>query len=108
MQSHHRAERGTTCYLAGRCRQPNAYADDAAIAAALRRRWPPQLSLAGSTLWVTVQAGVVYFEGCVADRAQAAALERFALSTPEVRQAIAVVMVSGDPRPPYALWSGTK
>src|SRR5689334_25386475 len=44
VQAHHRAERGTTCWLAKACDRPNAYAYDRdiadAIAAAMRERKP--------------------------------------------------------------------
>ena len=37
VQSHGRAERGTTCWLAGKCEQPNSYAYDKDIAQAVQQ-----------------------------------------------------------------------
>src|SRR5689334_5792544 len=49
VEAHSRAERGTTCWLQGRCAEPNAYLYDAgnAIAAAAALRRDP--ALAGTT-----------------------------------------------------------
>ncbi len=104
-QTHHRAERGTTCWLAGQCDRPNSYAYDADIAAALRAKLAQASNpFAAATLWVTVQGRVVYLEGCVPDPAMEAALERFAGAIPNVQQAIAAVFVNdGTARPPYRL-----
>jgi hypothetical protein len=100
VEAHHRAERGTTCWLAGQCRQPNAYAYDAGIAAAFQSALKSGPTLAGSTLWVTVQGRVVYIEGC-AGNAVAAALETMARALPDVQQAMAIVYAGPPGTPPY-------
>lgn len=103
-QSHHRAERGTTCFLRGECEQPNAYRYDADIAAALvpllrRNRWAQ-----AATLWVTVQGRIVYLEGCSPAPAHAAAeWERLARSVPQVTQVMSSVY-TGRGRVPYPVW----
>jgi hypothetical protein len=102
VQAHHRAEKGTSCWLAGRCERANFHAYDQDIAAALRAALPQQSALLkDSSLWVTVQGRVVYLEGCVPEAARAAALESWARSLPQVQSAIALVL--SDPRlaPPY-------
>jgi hypothetical protein len=104
VQSHHRAERGTTCWLSGLCDRPNAYAYDPGIADEIRRTWPAESPLTRSTLWVTVQARTVYFEGCVPQAEIAEQLERYARSIPQVLQAIALVSTPAAPRPPYPVW----
>jgi hypothetical protein len=106
VQAHHRAERGTTCWLAGQCEQPNAYAYDHGIAQALQAaaRERPAL-FAGTSLWVTVQGRVVYIEGCAADPGVAAALEAFARAVPGVQQALALLRI-GAGAPPYKLRPG--
>ena len=91
VQAHHRAERGTTCWLRGECSEPNAYRFDAGIAAALRERLQDAAALHPSSLWVTVQGRVVYLEGCVLRAEQAAQLEALARSVPGVQQAVALV-----------------
>jgi fermentation-respiration switch protein FrsA (DUF1100 family) len=106
VQAHHRAERGTTCWLAGQCDRPNDYAYDQDIAAAFRSAWaqhPPQVG--DTTLWVTVQGRVVYLEGCATRAAATAALEAFANSLPNVRQAIANLRTQPSERAPYPLRS---
>jgi hypothetical protein len=102
VQSHHRAERGTTCWLAGQCDRPNAYAYDADIAAALQRAVGDGRAFADSSLWATVQGRIVYIEGC-ASAATAAEAQALARSVPNVQQAIAIVRTDPAARPPYKL-----
>ncbi len=99
-QAHHRAERGTTCWLQGDCREPNAFRYDADIAAALTPRLASAPALHPSSLWLTVQGRVVYLEGCVAEAAQATALEAVARGLPDVQQALTLVRV-GQGAVPY-------
>lgn len=66
LQAHHRAERGTTCFLAGRCEKPNAYLYDQGIAEALAARIRASVWPATSSLWITVQGRVAFIEGCAA------------------------------------------
>lgn len=100
-QSHHRAEKGTSCWLAGRCDKPNAYAYDRGIADALRARLRQANPVPDSSLWITVQGRIVYIEGCVHDAAAAPALEALARSVPDVEQAIAAVSTQPGERAPY-------
>jgi hypothetical protein len=101
VQSHRRAEKGTTCWLAKECERPNAYAYDqdiaASILAAVRKRSP----FASTSLWVTVQGRVVYVEGCVAQDAQVSEIEAFIRESPHVQQAIAIVTTDPTAKPPY-------
>lgn len=99
VQAHHRAERGTTCWLQGACSEPNAYRYDAGIATALRAGLAGAPALHPSSLWATVQGRVVYLEGCVARADQAAALEAWARGLPNVQQAVALVRVGQGPVP---------
>ena len=107
-RNHHRAERGTSCWLAGQCDRPNSYLYDADIAQALRAALPGEASFAGSTLWITVQGRVVYIEGCVRDTAVAPRLEAFAMRTADVQQAIASVYADLASQPPYAVMPRAK
>jgi len=113
-QAHHRAEKGTSCYLAGECDKPSYYAYDADIAQGVRVALQHAGELHGTSLWLTVQGRVVYLEGCVPAPAAATAarLERLARSVPQVQQALAIVFVAdiadvaaaaGGRLPPYRI-----
>jgi hypothetical protein len=103
-QAHRRAEKGTSCWLAGTCDKPNAYAYDADIAVALKSLLErPQLfthsPLVNSSLWATVQGRIVTIEGCVAgdvpsgyDRALLVTqIEKMVSSVPNVLQVVALI-----------------
>ena len=103
-QAHRRAEKGTSCWLAGKCDKPNAYAYDAEIAVALKSLLEkPQLfthsPLVNSSLWATVQGRIVTVEGCVAgdvpgsyDRSLLITqIETMVSSVPNVLQVVALI-----------------
>jgi hypothetical protein len=100
-QTHRRAEKGTTCWLAKECERPNAYAYDKDIAAAFQAAVSGHHPFAGTSLWVMVQGRVVYIEGCAADDAVVAQIEPFARALPYVQQAIAAVRTDPRALPPY-------
>lgn len=105
VQSHRRAEKGTTCWLAKECERPNAYTYDRDIGAESRVAVQSTKLFQNSSLWVTVQGRVVYVEGCVENETQAAEIEAFVRGLPHVQQTIAIV--SGNPvgRQPYKVFS---
>lgn len=103
-QSHHRAERGTTCWLQGLCERPNAFEYDPGIARTIQRAWSEHKGFQASTIWLTVQGRVVFFEGCARRRGLAAELERFARGVPNVTQAVANIRTEPKAKPPYAVW----
>ena len=100
-EAHQRAERGTTCWLEKTCTEPNAYRYDAGIAERVVQALQGDARFAGSSVWVTVQRRFVYLEGCVADAAQAEALERAAQAVPEVDRVLPLLQAGGQGRPPY-------
>jgi hypothetical protein len=104
VQAHRRAEKGTTCWLAGDCDRPNAYAYRD-IAEAFRKALAGRDRLTGTTLWVTVQGRVLYIEGCALQNSSVAAVEALARSLPHVEQAIGIVRTDPTARPPYKLRS---
>lgn len=101
-QAHRRAEKGTTCWLAGECERHNAFAYDRDIAAALQSlaRAQPQ-AFAGTTLWATVQGRVVYLEGCAVDARAPHRIEALVRALPHVQQALAIVRTDPRAPPPY-------
>jgi hypothetical protein len=90
-QTHHRAEKGTTCWLAGQCDRPNSFAYDADIFAGLKAALAGNPLLADTTLWITAQGRIVFIEGCVKDEAVGVKLEAAAAAIPNVQQAISNV-----------------
>jgi hypothetical protein len=100
-QSHRRAEKGTTAWLAGEAQRPQAYAYDREIAAALREAFADGRHFPDTALWLTVQGRVVYVEGC-SDRADdATRLEAYVRALPQVQQAIAIIRTDASAPPPY-------
>ena len=104
VQAHHRAERGTTCWLAKECDRQNSYLYDADIASALQAALRERKPFANTSLWVTVQGRVVYIEGCIAQEAQVTEIEAFARAVPYVQQAMAIVRSGPSGRVPYRLY----
>lgn len=110
-QAHRRAEKGTSCWLAGTCERPNAYAYDADIATALKaaltqNQLYTHSPLVNSSLWATVQGRIVTIEGCMAGDAYTSFshemihlhIENVAKSIPRVLQAVVRVRTSGQAR----------
>jgi hypothetical protein len=104
-EAHWRIETGTSCWLAGRCSDANAYRYDAAIAQALFPRLQALPELAGSGVWAYLQRRILFVQGCVADTAQARAIEaaigRAAAAVPELQMVVPALRVAGDEGTPY-------
>jgi hypothetical protein len=86
--AHYRVERGTTCWLAHKCTKPNSYLYDAPIADAIRAYFKGAAahSLAGTSVWITVQRRFVYAEGCAPASFDRQALQRELEAIPDVEQ----------------------
>ena len=87
-QSHYRAERGNSCYQAGRCRLPNAYLYDKEIIPRVQKAIVVDGRFANTSVWVEGQRRWVWLHGCVADAAQARALEELVQSIDDVQAVI--------------------
>ena len=85
-QTHGRAERGTSCYQAGRCRLPNAYLYDPDIIARAQKAVLADGGFADASVWLLGQRRWVWLKGCVRSQAQAEALERPIRSLDDVEQ----------------------
>ncbi len=87
-EAHPRIERGTTCFMSGKCKEPNAYRYDAQIGAAAKRAFDAAVgkvpSYAHSSVWLTVQRRFVFAHGCVRSKAQATQIEALLKSVPDV------------------------
>ncbi len=109
-EAHPRIERGTTCFLSGKCKEPNAYKYDAQIANSAKLRFEVAVgkvpAYGKSSVWLTVQRRFIFAHGCVASKAQAAALEALLKSTPDVEY-VGVDFIVGDvaaaKRTPYPI-----
>jgi hypothetical protein len=110
-EAHPRIERGTTCFMSGKCTEPNAYRYDGRIATAAQQAVADALqktpSLARSSVWLTVQRRFIFVHGCIARRADAATWERILKAVPEVEYVgvdLAVGRSAADfARVPYAV-----
>jgi len=95
-QTHTRSERGTRCFLEGRCTRPNSYLYDEDIAAGVRARFAASRAYRDASLWVTVQRRIVWIEGCVAPGYRSGSLERLVRDVPDIE--LVVVNVRQGPR----------
>lgn len=107
-QSHRRAEKGTTAWLAGEADRPKAFAYDADIAAGLVQAFRSDARFPGSSIWATVQGRVVYLEGCLAQASDVKALEDLARAVPYVQQVISIVRTERGAPVPYRLMPARK
>jgi len=105
-QAHRRAEKGTTCWLAGDCDRPNSYMYDPDIAKAFQTAATAGGPFGDTTLWITVQGRVVYIQGCGANPQQVAELEAFAKSVRYVQQVFVDLRIDPLARPPYSVRGG--
>jgi hypothetical protein len=107
-EAHPRIERGTTCFMSGKCKEPNAYRYDAQICAAAKLTIEVAVgkvpSYARSSVWLTVQRRFVFAHGCVSSKAQATHIEALLKSVPDVEY-VGADFIVGNPltvkRVPY-------
>lgn len=104
-QAHYRIERGTSCWLAGKCRDSNAYRYDKDLVPAVEAALKAVPGIGRSSVWVTVQRRWVFLEGCVASPEQMAQLERAARQVPDVELVVPTLSV-GYEAPRYPLRDG--
>jgi hypothetical protein len=104
-QLHGRLERGTSCWLEGRCKDSNAYRYDKAIASEVRKALDAVPGLRRSSVWVTVQRRWIYLQGCVPTPDLARRVEQAAKAVPDVETVVPELMIGTRGRPPYPLAS---
>lgn len=103
-EAHWRAERGTSCWLAGICKDSNAYRYDQALAAPVAAALQAVPGLAtDSSIWVTIQRRWVFLEGCVASPTLKDQVEAAIRSVPEVETVVPALMTGAGLQPPYPL-----
>ena len=69
-ESHARAERGTRCWLEGKCDSPSAYKYDKPINENATTRLAGDPRFKDSTVWVRTLRGFVFLQGCVRSEKQ--------------------------------------
>lgn len=99
--AHNRIERGTTCWLAGRCRLAHSTDYDPEIAQAVLPKLKASPALRGSSLWVYFFARNVYLQGCAGDPAQVDALAAIAREHPDVFTVVPTVRTDARQPLPY-------
>jgi hypothetical protein len=82
--AHERAERGTSCCLAGTCECGGAYKHDPEINERVARAVRESAGFRDTSVWVTTMRKFVTLQGCVRSPAQKSALERLVKRQPDV------------------------
>lgn len=100
-EAHSRVERGTSCWMEGKCKQPNAYLYDAGIAQAIRERLGGNPAFESDSLWITVKRRFVWVEGCMTDPAKASGIEAMLQAIPNVERVFVNVMHGQEAHAPY-------
>ena len=83
-QAHSRAERGTSCCLAGTCECGGAYKRDPEINERVIRVVRDDRRFRDTSVWVTTTRKFVTLQGCARSPAQKRALERLVKQQPDV------------------------
>src|SRR6266702_6487245 len=84
VSAHQRAERGTSCCLAGTCECGGAYKRDAEINDRVAKAIGGDSRFRDTSVWVTTTRKFVTLEGCVRSAAQRRTLERLVKRQPGV------------------------
>ena len=105
VQVHSRLERGTSCWLAGKCSDSNAYRYDKPLAPKVRAALDAVPGVRRGSVWVVIQRRWVYLQGCVPSRALSLRLERAARAVPDVETVLPDLMIGTRGKPPYPVAS---
>jgi osmotically-inducible protein OsmY len=99
-EAHDRAERGTSCYMAGRCRLPNAYLYDKEIAPRVVKSILADGRFTDTSIWIEGKRRWVWLKGCVAHEQQKQALEQRVRGIDDVEAVINELQVGAHATPP--------
>jgi hypothetical protein len=94
-EAHGRTERGTSCWLAGKCRDSNAYRYDKALAPQVEAALKAVPGIERTSVWVTLQRRWVLLEGCVDSPERIAQLELAARQVADVESVVPALSVGG-------------
>ena len=99
--AHDRAQRGVSCWLAGRCRLPNAYLYDAEIIPRVQQALRYAGRFADTSIWAAGQRRFVWLQGCVATPEQAIEAEQLVRRIDDVEGVVNQLMIGPDGTPAY-------
>ncbi|WP_395701890.1 BON domain-containing protein [Aquabacterium sp.] len=99
--AHDRAQRGVSCWLAGRCRLHNAYLYDAEIIPRVQKAIRVDGRYGNTSIWATGQRRWVWLQGCVATAEQSAEVEAMVRRIDDVEGVINQLMVGTAQLPAY-------
>jgi len=102
-EAHSRAERGTSCFHAGRCRLPNAYLYDKEIIPRVAKALVADGRFADTSVWAMGRRRWVWLMGCVASAEQSMALQHLVRSMDDVEAVINQLMVGRHGVPAYSV-----
>jgi hypothetical protein len=100
-EAHDRAQRGTSCWLAGRCRLHNAYLYDKEIVPRVVKAVQADGRYGDTAVWALGQRRWVWLKGCVAKAEQREGLERLVRLIDDVEGVVNELMVGTGGKPPY-------
>jgi len=92
-QAHVRVERGTRCFLSGRCRLPNSYLYDKEIIPRVEKAVLADGRFADTSVWAEGQRRWVLLKGCVRSKDQAEALQQLVRGLDDVEEVINQLVV---------------
>jgi hypothetical protein len=84
-EAHQRVERGTSCWLAGKCEAGGDYKDDDKVNAQVAAALAADRRLARSSLWVETLRKFVTVKGCLVNAGQGRIAEALARAVPKVK-----------------------
>ncbi|MFZ3321950.1 MAG: BON domain-containing protein [Usitatibacter sp.] len=87
-EAHVRSERGTRCYLEGRCRLPNSYQYDKGIMALVEKAVSANPKFRDTSVWALGQRRWIYLRGCVRSKEQSEDLERWVKGVDDVERVV--------------------
>lgn len=100
-EAHDRAQRGTSCWLAGRCRLHNAYLYDREIIPRVVKAVKADGRFGDTSVWALGQRRYVWLKGCVSRPEQRDALERLVRQIDDVDGVVNELMLGTTGTPPY-------
>jgi BON domain len=106
-QSHQRVERGTSCWLAKKCDEPNAYGDDARLNATVVAALSSDRRLQDTSLWVITQRRFVLVQGCIQNAAQKQVVVDAVRRLPGVEHVVDELLIGTRGGPPYRVSAAT-